>query len=259
MSAPAEAPPRFDGRRRFDRDRQVEADLTALFARHHVSPLEAVQQFPIFARRMVLKRFLGLWELFRRTIRLPGDIVEIGVFRGLTLMALANFVEITCMGDRSKTVWGFENFAGFRGFAPEDGPEEPRLQKVEGGFSPAEYEAELEEAIAVFDGDRFVPWKPRVRLVKGDVEETVPAFVAAHPGLRLSMLHVDCDLYRPTKVALEHLFPLVVPGGIVLFDDYAIPEWAGESRAVDEYLAGTGHRLRKLPWSAQPGAYLVKT
>jgi hypothetical protein len=48
-------------------------------------------------------------------------------------------------------------------------------------------------------------------------------------------------------------------GGIVLFDEYGIHDWPGETRAVDEFLAGhPGLRLRTLAWTNTPAAYLVK-
>ena len=94
--------------------------------------------------------------------------------------------------------------------------------------------------------------------MKGDIEKTVPQYVADNPGLRISLLHFDADLYKPTKVGLEVLWPRVVPGGIVAFDEYGIPPWEGESQAVDEYFAGQEIELRRFDWASNPGAYIVK-
>ena len=116
----------------------------------------------------------------------------------------------------------------------------------------------LLDAIRIFDDDRFIPHKPRIVLVDGDIESSVPQFVARNPGLRISLLHIDCDLYKPTKAALDVLWPRVVRGGVVVFDDYGIRPWEGESAAADEYFAAAGVRLRRFEWSHIPGAYLVK-
>ncbi|MAE66482.1 MAG: macrocin-O-methyltransferase [Phycisphaeraceae bacterium] len=248
----------FDGRKRYGVDQQVEQKLTDLFAQHEIDPLEAINHFPLFARRVHLKKFLAHWELFRQTIELPGDIVELGVFRGLSLLTFANFLEVASIGDRTKRVFGFDNFTGFGDLTPEDGPDYDQSHKREGGFSPAAYQQQLREIIGIFDLDRFVPWKDRIDLVVGDIEQTVPQFVRDHPGLRISLLHFDCDMYRPTRAGLECLFPLVVRGGLVIFDEYGILEWSGESKAVDEYLADTDYVLKKFPWQGAPGAYLVK-
>ncbi|NTV49868.1 MAG: macrocin-O-methyltransferase [Geobacteraceae bacterium] len=190
-------------------------------------------------------------------VDLPGDIVELGVYRGTTLMSWANFLEIRNMGDRQKQVFGFDNFAGFTAVSDKDGKCDETVGKVVSGFDSGEFEEILEDAISIFDKDRFIPYKPRVVLVKGNIEETVPKFVEEHPGLRISLLHFDCDMYEPTKAGLEHFWPLVVPGGVVLFDEYGIRPWEGESRAVDEYFEGKV-KIRRLDWSPNPGGFIVK-
>jgi hypothetical protein len=182
----------------------------------------------------------------------------LGVFRGASLMTWANLLELRNMGDRQKQVFGFDNFSGFKSLHPKDGKEDARVHKVGGGFDPSNYEAALEDAIRIFDSDRFIPHKPRVKLVKGDIEKTVPRFVRDNPGLRICLLHFDCDVYVPTRTGLEHLWPLVVKGGLVVFDEYGIRPWEGESRAVDEFFGQQQVKLRKLDWSPNPGAYVVK-
>jgi hypothetical protein len=53
------------------------------------------------------------------------------------------------------------------------------------------------------------------------------------------------------------MWPLVVPGGVVLFDEYGIRPWQGESNAVDEYFQGRC-RIRRFDWAPNPGGYVVK-
>ncbi len=57
--------------------------------------------------------------------------------------------------------------------------------------------------------------RERSRLIKGPVQETLDPFLEATPGLRISILNLGMDLYEPTLHALERLWDLVVPGGIV--------------------------------------------
>jgi hypothetical protein len=247
-----------DGTRKFSKDREVESQIEQLVKRFNITSLELLNGFPVYARRTTIKRFLAHYELFRMTFDLPGDIVELGVYRGQSLMTWANFLEARNIGDRTKKVWGFDNFKGLTRFSPEDGPEYPAVQKVPGGWSPAGYLEELQEVIKIFDNDRFVPWKSRVELIIGDVEETVPRFVEQNPGIRISLLHVDVDLYQPSLVGLKYLFPRVVRGGVVIFDDYASLEFGGESTAVDQFLCSEGYALKKFDWNNVPGGYLVK-
>ena len=248
----------YDGRANFGADDDIEARLDAHFEKQGVSKREICRNFQIYSRRVFLKRFLAHYEMFRRTIELPGDIVELGVYRGASLMSWANFLEVRCMGDRAKQVIGFDNWQGFTEFTPQDGGEDLRVNKVIGGYNGGEFKAILEEAIAIFDSDRFIPYKPRVVLVDGNIEDSVPRFIETNPGLRISLLHVDCDLYRPTRTALEALWPRVVTGGVVVFDDYGVRPWEGESAAADEYFMEKNIVLRRLDWAHSPGAYVVK-
>lgn len=249
----------FDGRANFQVDDNIEELLEDHFNKYNVSRLEVSRNFQVYTRRIHLKKFLAHYEFFQKIVDLPGDIVELGVYRGATLMSWANFIEIRNMGDRQKQVFGFDNFAGFGQLNEKDGKADEKVGKVAGGgFDSSVFEEMLEDAISIYDKDRFIPYKPRVVLVKGGIETTVPQFVEDQPGLRISLLHFDCDLYEPTKVALEHFWPLVVPGGVVLFDEYGIRPWGGESNAVDEYFAGRNVKIRRLDWAPNPGGYIIK-
>jgi hypothetical protein len=247
----------FDGFKKTGTDTQVEEALAKHCQNYNISPLDALKLFPVLARRQWLKRFLAHTELFKMTLDVPGDIAELGVFRGLGLFTWANLLECYCIGDRTKTVWGFDNFKGITELSPEDDADDKTVQKFAGGFSPSQYKQEIEDAIKIFDNDRFIPWKPRIRLVEGNIEETVPKFVKNNPGVRFSLVHFDCDMYKPTKVALECLYPLLSVGGVMLFDEYSIHEWAGETKAVDEYFAYKV-RIRKFHWTNAPAGYVVK-
>jgi hypothetical protein len=88
----------FDGVVKSTFDKDIEARLEQLFTAHGVQPLE-----------------------------IPGDIAELGVFRGLGLFTWANLLEAYCIGNRTKTVYGFDNWRGFETIAPEDGGTDPRM------------------------------------------------------------------------------------------------------------------------------------
>ena len=249
----------FDGFKKTGIDSEIDDRIEEHCRKFNIVPLDAVKLFSVLTRRQYLKRFLAHVELFKKTLDVPGDIAELGVFRGLGLMTWANLLEAYCIGDRTKTVYGFDNWKGFQKLAPEDGGEVASVQKLAGGFSPEKYYEELKEAIAIFDADRFIPWKPRVKLVVGNIEETVATFIKENPGVRFSLIHFDCDLYKPTKVALQNLWPILSRGGVMLFDEYSIPDWPGETKAVDEFFSDKpGIKIKTLPWTNTPAGYIVK-
>jgi hypothetical protein len=87
-----------------------------------------------------------------------------------------------------------------------------------------------------------------VSLVRGDITETVPPFIAANPQLVVSLLFVDCDLYEPTATALKHFLPRMPKGAVVAFDELDNPQWPGETRALIDNVGLRQLRLERLSW-----------
>ncbi len=72
-----------------------------------------------------------------------------------------------------------------------------------------------------------------VRFVKGMVEDTIPSDAPE----TISILRLDTDWYASTKHELEHLYPRLSVGGVLIIDDYG--HWGGARKAVDEYFKGS--------------------
>jgi len=242
----------------YPHDRRMGDRVEEIVASYERPLRDVLESFPIYARRINLTRFLAHYELYKKVSDLPGCIVECGVYRGSGLLTWAKFLEIFHGGDRIRKVIGFDNFAGFTSLREEDGPEQPQRSKVVGGWNAGPYYDELVEHIELFHQDSFVPRAKRIELVVGDLAHTAAEYVAANPGLRISLLHLDVDLYEPTMAALEAFYPLVVQGGVVIFDEYGMTEWGGESRAVEEYFGAGLPRIETFPFCSTPGGFFVK-
>lgn len=219
---------------------------------------DLLEAFPLYTRRVNMGRFLAHYELYKMIADLPGSIVEVGVYRGASLLTWAKLLEIFHAGDRRRKVIGFDNFAGFVTLTDEDGPERPQSGKVLGGWNGGPYYDELMQHVHIFHDDSYVPRAKRIEIIAGNVEDTAAQYAEEHPGLRISLLHIDVDLYTPTLATLRAFYPLVVNGGLVIFDEYGIEEFGGESAAVEEYFGRNMPELRKFPFSTTPGAFIVK-
>ena len=80
-------------------------------------------------------------------------------------------------------------------------------------------------------------------------QNALPEFLNANAEKKAALVHIDVDVYEPTKSILEHMVDRVVPGGLILFDDYGTAE--GETRAVDEFFDNNAC-IQKLPISHIP-------
>ncbi len=78
----------------------------------------------------------------------------------------------------------------------------------------------------------------RLHFIKGKVEDTLPAQAPDGP---IALLRLDTDWYASTKHELEHLYPKLTPGGVLILDDYGW--WKGSKQAYDEYAKENGVRI----------------
>lgn len=209
-----------------------------------------LENFPKYVRRQHLKRFLALYEVFKLILPVKGSIVECGVFRGFGLMSWAKLSAILEPENLTRRIYGFDTFEGFPSVSDKDQAAE--TQNHQGDLKASSYE-ELTELIRVYDADRFLGHMHKVELIKGDLAGTIPEFLKQHPHLLVSLLFLDCDLYEPTKAAIEHFFPRMPKGAVIAFDELDNPIWPGETLALLDSLTAGRLRLRRLDWDPYIG------
>lgn len=191
-----------------------------------------------------IERQYGLYQTVKYLIEneIDGDIVECGVWKGGSVMlAELAFQE----HEEARTYWLYDTFAGMTLHGEHDhavagvGPEH-----FEGDMLAVSVEQVVENLAAVCS---HASAAARCLLMKGDVRDTLgPARIKPQ---KIALLHLDTDWYDSTKAELEELYPRVVPGGVVIADDYG--HWLGQGKAVDEYFTTTTHHplLHRLDYS----------
>jgi O-methyltransferase len=164
---------------------------------------------------------------------IDGDIVECGVWRGGAIMAAA--LTLIQLESTDRRFYLYDTFAGMPRPGQRDRPLAEDLDTLayfEGrqtGEDSSDWcfasidMVRQNLATVPYDQDKFV-------LVEGKVEDTLPRTL---PG-PIAILHLDTDWYESTRHQVEHLMPLMVPGGVLIVDDYFY--WSGNRDAVDEYL-----------------------
>jgi len=239
-----------------ERDTRHWEELEKLIGNEHLTTKDILTNWQSYVRRRDMTRFLSHYELFKEVIGLPGSIVELGVFKGASFFTWSKLLETFCPGDRTRKVYGFDHFEGLVDFVDTDGVYDERAGKTEGGWKATKSHATT--LIELHNQDNFLMGVERCRLIEGNILDTVENFIKKNPGLRISLLHFDMDIYEPTVHALRLLYPLVVRGGVVVFDQYAIPPWEGETKAVDEFLKQENIVVKKHPFTIHPSGWFKK-
>ncbi len=208
--------------------------------------IEKLQNFAKYVPTQDLRKFICRAELFRKVLHVHGSIIECGVLYGGGLMTWAQLSEIFEPLNHTRNIIGFDTFEGFVKVSPKDCPGKATQCKP-GGLAIDSFR-DLLRCIELYDQSRFLGHIPKVRLVKGDVAETLPAFLEQYPHLVVSLLWLDFDLYEPTAAALEMLVPRIPKGGIIAFDELNHEMWPGETIAVMEKIGLTNLRIRRFPF-----------
>lgn len=192
---------------------------------------ERVQPFTMTS----VERRYSLWTAVRHIDRakLEGDVVECGVWRGGSSMLVA--LTLGGLGDSARRLWLYDTFQGMssptsqdidpmgRSMADEWDRHEGRVGDPVFAYSPLD---EVRENMASTGFPRA-----QIKYVRGKVEETIPGEVPD----QIALLRLDTDWYESTRHELEHLWPRLVSGGVLIIDDYG--HWAGSRKAVDEFFA----------------------
>jgi macrocin-O-methyltransferase TylF-like protien len=192
-------------------------------------------------------KFITHLELFRQTAHIRGEILEFGIFKGNSFFRWIKFRDLL-EHTSSRKIIGFDVFGDFpqANFEGDKKRRDDFVEETNGGKSIS-----LDEMNALLMQQGL---HKNVDIVKGDILETLDIYLAENPHLRISLLHIDVDLYEPVRIILEKLYHRVTPGGIIILDDYGT--FAGTNKAVDDYFENKAQVI-KMPYSNNI-SYIVK-
>jgi O-methyltransferase len=167
-----------------------------------------------------------LRELARYTRDLPGCLAEAGCYEGASAYFLAK-------ARPDAVIHLFDRFEGLPAPGEEDAVPDAEVFR----WAPGDLRARLSvlsSNLAAFDN---------VRIHRGEIPEVLHCV----SNERFCFVHIDVDLYRPTLDSLRFFYPRVVPGGVILLDDYGFATCPGAHRAVEEFMADKAEYVIHVP------------
>jgi O-methyltransferase len=187
------------------------------------------------------ERLMNAYDMVKRAEakRLPGAIVECGVYKG------GSAAVMTMAASPQRKVWLFDSFEGLPEPTPEDGAMavEYAGHRAGGALEPIGQCVGPLDVVKELFFRKLALDPARVAIRQGWFQDTLPA--ARHEIGPIAVLRLDGDWYDSTRVCLENLYDLVIPGGFVLIDDYGY--WEGCRRAVDEFIAARRLAVQLIP------------
>ena len=215
-------------------------------------PVEATdddQRIIDFVRPYTMTSDARIWALLQsvqyiQDHDISGDVVECGVWRGGSMMAAA--LKLRELKDETRRLWLYDTFTGMTPPTSEDreaatGQAASEMLRV---ADPSKGDnvwclADETDVRANLHSTQYPDEK--MVFVRGDVTETLRESIPNS----IALLRLDTDWYQSTDAELQHLYRLLVPGGVCVLDDYG--HWQGARKAVDDFFNDNPPRPLMLP------------
>ena len=164
-----------------------------------------------------IQKLLNHYELLKKTTKIKGAIIECGVLKGNSLLRFAQFRDYLGL---QKTIYGFDAFGSFpRSYKKTKNA----IIKKEENFAKI-----YDKNIGKGNSKKFVKKLLDTKkiknylLIEGDVLTSIDKFLSKNKNLKISMLHLDMDVYHPTQHVLEKFYKFISKNAIVIIDDFKI-------------------------------------
>jgi O-methyltransferase len=174
-----------------------------------------------------------------RTNNIEGDLVECGVWKGGNIKGIIDYLDYHKMHDRK--VWLYDTFSGMT--EPEDTDVDLNGNKAEEILESVMCYAPLDYVKILMESSNFP--KEKINYVVGDVLETLE--LEENIPSKISLLRLDTDWYKSTKMELESLYPKLNNSGVLIVDDYG--HWKGSKQAVDEFFKGSEIKIHQIDYT----------
>lgn len=185
---------------------------------------DLLHHFPAFVGELTLLRTLNLYDIYRNggTFGMAGHIAEVGVYKGAGSLLFGKLIHL--FEPHSLTmVHGFDHFEG------TDASTDSALQVIGGNRADEVQLRQLIDLQALQD---------TVKIHNLDVTKHLDLFFETHPHLQFKIVFLDSGTYDVTAAAIRAFWPRLLPGGIMIFDQFNNEVAPGETRAVKELLPG---------------------
>ena len=206
-----------------------------------------IDHWPLYAGIGNVGRFLGIADVLKSTLTVPGHIAEFGCWQGANTVWMAKLLKLLDPYG-PKVVHAFDSFQGLTAFRPQDGHATEQRGRYAGSLERLKGILELYELT------------DDVNIHVGLIEDTLPPLVEQRQELTFSLLYCDTDLYESTRVILEHAAPRLAKGGVILFDEWNHETYPGEGVAANEFIADhrSEYDVLTIPFARQPSMMLRK-
>ena len=204
-----------------------------------------LENFPAYVHRRDMAMLLNRYEIFKKILKIHGSVIECGVNLGAGLFSWLHFSSILEPYNTSRFIYGFDTFDGFKSVDEKDSKgiymESERFES----FRKRQSEEEINNSINVQNQQRPLSEFRKISVIKGDAVKTIPDFIKNNDHIVVALLHLDFDIYKPSKVALENFLPRMPKGSVIALDGTNAPDGPGEAIALLESIKINNVKIKR--------------
>ncbi len=235
---------------------QQRETLYRLFENAPIPVDQLVMHLGLYMRSSALAKILFLNEIYERILDVPGSIFEFGCWLGQNIVVFENLRAIYEPFNQNRRVVGFDTFGGYASATKIDG-ESSVISG--GGYALSDgYPDYLRQLIAYHESNNILSHISKHSIVQGDVVKSVPKFLKDNPGEMIALAYFDLALYEPTRACLQAIRPRLVPGSVLLMDEYNFRDYPGATVAFREIFGSEGYTLHKSRFMTDRAIVVVK-
>ena len=210
-----------------------------------MSPWKYENLFYLTSDKKRILKLLDHYEIYKKILNVKGDIIECGVFKGASLIRFLTFRDLIEKKDKRKVI-GFDAFGKFP--HPNKDYKNNKADKI---FAKR-HDDNIGLGINMNLLKKYLKKKKitNYKLVKGDVLKTLPNYLKKNKKSKIALLHLDLDVYEPTRFVLNNLYKYISKNGIILLDDYSHIQ--GATLAVDEFIKIKKLKILRVSKNSRP-------
>jgi hypothetical protein len=237
---------------------EVRAQLLNLLRTYPSTDAEIERSMGLFLRGSLLARFMAVEHVYRLVIDKPGCIFDLGTWRGQTAVLCENYRAVLEPLNPYRRIVCFDTFNGYAGFSDADAATELHRDGTY-GVGGSDYAALLRGILEMHEASNVNGHnRGKHSVIEGDIRETLPAFLTDNPSEFPALVFFDLNSVEPSQDALERMWDVLVPGGVIAFWQLTQKRIPAEGNVYrNSFMSRHAHSISKCP--TYPGlVYLVK-
>ena len=222
--------------------------ILKLYKKTPIPDEQILSNFGLYTPSIMIAKLLYLNELYQQILRIPGIVMEFGVWWGANLSLFNSLRSVHEPYNFTRKIVGFDTFKGHTSFSPEDGDSSyiTELAKTDSDYAEVEeHEEHLRRVLQAQEEDNVVSHIKKYDIIKGNVVDTVSRYLEENRETIISLAYFDLGLYKPTKTCLEAIRPHLVRGSVLAMDELNSPYFPGETVALKEVLGLDRYKIVK--------------